>query len=1596
MADILFAEFLADIRAEATSQRDKGDRFERAMQRFLLSDPRYASLLQHVWLWKDFPARADLGYTDTGIDIVAQTYSGEYWAVQCKCYAANAHIDKPEVDTFLATSGRTFTDATSGARVGFANRLWIATTDNWTHNAYETMANQTVPVSILNLSELENANVDWALLADGVQGIAARKAKYSLRPHQQMALQNAQAHYQHSDVGQMIMACGTGKTFTSLRIAENEAKAQGYVLVLVPSIALINQILGEWMAHAEQDMYAICVCSDPKVSKKAAESDTDGGRTQDLALPATTDPARIVHQHLSYQGLRGSTQNLIVVFSTYQSIASIAEAQQQGLPAFDMIICDEAHRTTGVELKGVEKTAFARVHDKTAIRASKRLFMTATPRIYSEDSKTKAQRVEASVASMDDVRTYGEEFYRIGFGEAVEKGLLTDYKVLVFTVRDTDVPLEFQNAVARATDGMEIPADTSAKLVGCINALSKQVWGLGAEDLALIDPGPMKRAVAFCQNIKTSRQISQLFDQVSGDYMQAIPSEQRLRLQSVASRHVDGTMNATQREQQLNWLKSDTDDSCRILSNVRCLSEGVDVPALDAIMFLSARNSQIDVVQSVGRVMRRAEGKKYGYIIIPILIPSDVEPEKALDDNSRYQVIWSVLNALRAHDDRFNAMINKIELNKKRPDKLLIGGMATSYGEHQENNLSVQETQIGFTFPSFEGLQNVIYARLVQKVGERHYWADWAKSVADIASRQIARINRLTQQGSTEAQFAEFLAEMQQSIDKNITRESAIEMLAQHTITAPVFNALFEDYAFAKNNAISTAMELMLEELTQDAHAQADREELERFYASVRKRAEGIDNMEGKQTIILELYNNFFAKAFPKMVEQLGIVYTPVQVVDFIIHSVNDVLSAEFGRQLTDKNVNILDPFTGTGTFITRLLQSGLISHADLPRKYSSEIFANEIVLLAYYIASVNIENAYHDVMQQQEFTPFPGIVLTDTFQTKPEGVDESLTMFDQNSERVGRQNATPLTVIFGNPPYSVGQRSANDNAQNRPYPDLDKRIAGTYAALSDAANKNALYDSYIRSFRYASDRLGDSDGIICFVSNGNWLDGNSTAGFRRSLEHEFARIYVFNLRGDQRTSGELSRREGGKIFGAGSRTPIAITLLVKRKGFQGRAEIFYRDIGDYLTREQKLGILQEKHSFLNGSLDLQRITPNAYGDWISTRNDAFGTFIPLASTKKYDLRTESVFVVHSRGYATAKDAWLYSYSEGELRSRVEGMIKFYNQQLSASEPIFDSTRISWSRSLIEDREKGRRIEYDPSRFGVAMYRPFQKQAFYYGERVIDQRYHNDRLFPSAESDNLVIATTSVGDSQGFSCLMANAFVDLHFVGTSQCFPLYYYEVASESAQTELGMAEEAPAYVRRDGISDAVHKQAVQQCGVSISKEDIFYYVYGLLHSPEYRAAFADDLRKALPSIPLVESAEYFWAFAQAGIELSALHVHYEDVAPLAEVQVVGDCSQTRVEKLRFLAKERKDVILINQHLRLENIPPEAYEYSISGRSAIEWVMDRYQVRVDKASGITNNPNLYGEECGQPQYILNLLQSVIALSVQTQAIVKALPKLEF
>ncbi|MCH1721120.1 DEAD/DEAH box helicase family protein [Streptococcus suis] len=1557
------------INESADTQRDRGTYFEYLVRAYLQHEPTYKNEFRNVWMLSDVPAEYGIPKTDLGVDLVAEKHTGELVAIQAKFY--NHAIQKSNIDSFLSEIGKDY----------YKSGIIVTSTDKWGKNAEKALVDRSDIVR-LGLSDLRNSRIDWTKFSFERPYEVVVKAKKQPRYYQREVIQSALEHFKSNDRGQLIMAPGTGKTFTSLKVAEAMAKEAGKgqytVLYLVPSIQLLTQTLRGWNNDTDMTMSSMAVTSDRNASRGSIKKKDKDEETyiqvkaSDIGYPATTSAKKVVE---NYQELMAyPKKELLVVFGTYQSIDVLSKAQENGFPDFDLIIADEAHRTTGAKALGEEASAFTKVHSNLNVKGLKRLYQTATPKLYGLDAKKKAEDNSIVISSMDDESLYGEVFYRLGFGDAISHDILTDYKLMVLAVDETVVQKDMQKSLSDPENGLNI--DDVGRIIGVWNGMIKR-----ESFTDKVSGEPMKRAIAFSRTIEDSKRLSAQFENVVNDYLNSEDGY------SVNVRHVDGNMNALEKNEALDWLASDdiSEDSARILSNVRFLTEGIDVPNLDAIIFLSPRKSQVDIVQAVGRIIRKFEGKDYGYIILPIVIPSGETPETILDNNKSYDVVWQVLNALRSVDERFEATINKLELNKKKPKNIQIIGVGSApddpdfyTGNDVAEPFVPYQTELELEWEAVEG---AIYGKIVQKVGDRRYLEDWSKDVADIARRHIQGINIILESNPESKQaFERFLHSLQHNINESIDQNQAIEMLAQHLITLPIFDALFGEYGFIKNNPVSSAMEQIVAELSQYGF-EKEQKELEPFYNSVRLRAEGIDNAQAKQKIIITLYDKFFSTSFKSTTERLGIVFTPVEVVDFIVKSVDVVLRKHFGKTIASENVHILDPFTGTGTFITRtlhylksLMDKGEMSYADLVRKYTQELHANEIVLLSYYIAAINIEAVFDDINGEEDYLPFEGIVLTDTFESteSEDTLDDSF--FGTNDKRLKRQQEKPITAIIGNPPYSIGQGSQNDNNQNIAYPKLDKRLSDTYVSKSNATSTKGLYDSYIKAFRWASDRL-KGQGVIGFVTNGNYLNTNSADGLRAGLYEEFNHLYIFNLRGDQRTLGEQSRREGGKIFGSGSRTPVAISILVK-DGSDSH-ELHYYDIGDYLSQKDKLNMISDFGDI--SAIDWQEITPDDNNDWLNQRDPNYQNYTSIVN---------EIFYTISLGILTSRDTWVYGFSKNKTSESVKKLINNYNHELQKLIDVKGDDRlqqvdrnpnyINWSRKLERQFKNHVQLSYSEDKFILGLYRPFVKKWLYYDKMLNDETRPYYKKFGK---NNLAITTSGRGSTKEFSVLITDTISDVNAMSAgSQGFMRYDNEV------------DETQLFQSNDNMNQAFADK------LGLSLDDTFAYVYGLLNSREYQEKYANDLKKDLARIPIVKQKE---KYVEVGKALMDLHLNYEEVPVYDDVDMQLSAQPSyKVTKMKF-AKTRdengksindRSTIIYNSDITISRIPEKTYEYMVNGRSAIEWIMDQYQVKTDKKSGITDDPNDYSTD---EKYIFNLLLRIINVSMQTVDLINSLPKFE-
>ncbi|GAA8112202.1 hypothetical protein HpBT106_10490 [Helicobacter pylori] len=801
-------------------------------------------------------------------------------------------------------------------------------------------------------------------------------------------------------------------------------------------------------------------------------------------------------------------------------------------------------------------------------------------------------------------------------------------------------------------------------------------------------------------------------------------------------------------------------------------------------------------------------------------------------------------------------------------------------------------------------------------------------------------------------------------------------MITSHIITKPIFDAIFGDNI---KNPIAKALDKMVEKLS-TLGLQGETKDLKNLYESVKTEAMHAKSQKSQQELIKNLYNTFFKVAFRKQSEKLGIVYTPIEVVDFILRATNGILKKHFNTDFNDKNITIFDPFTGTGSFIARLLskENDLISDEALKEKFLNHCFAFDIVLLAYYIALINITQAAQN--RDSSLKNFKNIALTDSLDFYEEKNDKGvLPIFEdlkENKEIKSTIEKQNIRVIIGNPPYSAGAKSQNDNNQNLSHPKLEKRVYEKYGKNSTAKVGATTRDTLIQSIYMASELLKDK-GVLGFVVNGSFIDSKSGDGFRKCVAKEFAHLYVLNLRGNARTSGEERKKEGDGIFDSGSRATIAIIFFVKDTSVKNSA-IHYYDIGDYLKREDKLNRLANFTDL--DAINFETIIPNNKGDWINQREDGFDKLIPL----KRDKNSKSVFDINSNGVASGCDPWVYNFSPDALMQNVQKCIDTYNadlkrfnahfreafkqrtkgvksgelyKQLNDKEITTDKTKISWVQNLKMQLIKGKKLDdFSQEKISVSLYRPFNKQYFYYERELSWSFYLMKKIFPDKDAQNVVINTTI----RNFSALVSDAIPDIHFIGDANAYPLYHYD--------DLGNRHYAIS-----GYALNLFRKHYEDN--SIAEEEIFYYIYAIFHHKGYLEKYKNSLTKEEPRIALSKD---FKELSILGKELAELHLNYEsgEMHASVEYKTLMNAEEKGYYDVETMTK-KGDRIHYNNHIAITKIPKKAFDYVVNGKSAIDWVIERYKKTTDKDSLIENNPNDYKGG----KYVFELLCRVIKLS---------------
>ncbi|GLP60574.1 hypothetical protein HpBGD130_03830 [Helicobacter pylori] len=1158
------------------------------------------------------------------------------------------------------------------------------------------------------------------------------------------------------------------------------------------------------------------MCSDDKVGKGKKNKSDDGIDDINFSeLPLK--PSTRLEDILSVHEKAKKENKRFIIFSTYQSALRIQEAQEMGLDEIDLIICDEAHRTVGAMYSSNErddKNAFTLCHSDDNIKAKKRLYMTATPKVYSESSKAKAKESDNVIYSMDDEEIFGEEIYTLNFSKAIALDLLSDYKVIILAVRSENlsgvtnsVNKKISQLEAKGTklDKKLINNEFVCKIIGTHKGLAKQdliaLDNENKEDNDLQnkkDAAPSQRAINFCKSIDTSKRIKDSFETIMECYDEELKKKSFKNLQ-IKIDHIDGTMNCKVRLEKLEELNEFQPNTCKVLSNARCLSEGVDVPALDSIVFFDGKSAMVDIIQAVGRVMRKAKRKKRGYIILPIALEeSEIKNLDEAVNNTNFKNIWKVLKALRSHDPSlvdeatFKEKIKIFGSNDEKPIDDEEACDEKPQKDKTEPSDPKQAQKTLFDAILLQDLADAVYNVMPTKLGDRNYWENFTKKTGNIARTLNNRLKDIFEKNPEF--FHDFLDSLRGNIHQNIKEDEALDMITSHIITKPIFDAIFGDNI---KNPIAKALDKMVQKLS-TLGLEGETKDLKNLYESVKTEAMHAKSQKSQQELIKNLYNTFFKEAFRKQSEKLGIVYTPIEVVDFILRATNGILKKHFNTDFNDKNITIFDPFTGTGSFIARLLskENALISDEALKEKFLNNLFAFDIVLLSYYIALINITQAAQN--RDSSLKNFKNIALTDSLDIYEEKNDKGvLPIFEDLKENkdikdtIEKQN---IRVIIGNPPYSSGAKSENDNNQNLSHPKLEKRVSEKYGKNSTAKVGNTTRDTLIQSIYLASELLKDR-GVIGFVVNGSFIDSKSADGFRKCVAKDFAHLYVLNLRGNARTSGEARQKEGDGIFDSGSRATIAIVFFVKDKSVPNNT-IHYYDIGDYLKREAKLNLLANFENL--DSVPFEKITPNNKGDWINQRNDGFDKLIPLKRDKT--LQNDSVFDIDSRGVVSGRDPWVYNFSPKILTQSVQKCIETYNADLKRFNEVFreafkqrakgvksgdfykllndkeittDKTKIAWVQNLKTQLVKGKKLDdFSQEKISVSLYRPFNKQYFYDEQELSWSFCSMKKFFPDKSAQNVVINTTI----RNFSALVSDAIPDNHFIGDAKAYPLYCYD----------------------------------------------------------------------------------------------------------------------------------------------------------------------------------------------------------------------------
>jgi predicted helicase len=1486
-----------------------------------------------TYLWHEWASQKGLPLQDTGIDLVAEK-DGELYAVQCKNW--DRAVSWREVGTFVGSLLRKDLNFKGGYLVAKSVSKEV-------EREIERLGKTIITVSADELSEyLDQAK---ALL----EGKPIIKEKKHLRPYQEEAIQSVLEGFKSHDRGKLIMPPGTGKTLVALRIAESFGEGK-LILFLCPSIALLDQSIKAWFRDSELPIHAYAVVSDRGVGR-----DDELNSRSLLSFPATTSAEELL------SAFRLEQDKLNVIFSTYQSLDVIKEAQRRGLPEFDLIICDEAHRTAGVSKR--EETNFKLVHSNENIKGKKRLYMTATPKVFDVEREEK-ERIEeenlVKIFDMSDEEIFGPTFFEYSFKRAIEEGYLSPYRIVVMTVDKKEVQEKLYEYLMLQGS---LSIDDTTKLVGLGKLIKGEVHNEDGTPLNL----SIKRGIVFVNRVFKSKQVAEDFEAVFREYF-GTPSPAEIQ-------HIDGNMSVFEKRGRINWLRQGGEKS-HILTNAKVLTEGIDVPALDFVAFFDPKESVVDIIQALGRVVRKAQNKEFGLVFIPLVVSTDKGDIDEQIERTSYKTLWQVLNAVASLDSAFQSQIRVI---------LIEDGNRTREIDPRRDNVIILDR--GNTQASlFEPIRKYLSTKIVRsfRLGAI-FLRDWAQETAKTAKDLKDHVQiALEKDISFRQKFEELRRALTTFLNESISDQDAINLIVQYILTKPIFDAIFEH-----KSQVDEILDSIFEYFKH--FLQNNIRELDKFYEQVQAKASGLRNEEERQEFLRHLYTNFFSVAFKETTDEVGIAYTPVPLVSFIVKFVNHLVQKHFGKTLDDEGVVILEPFAGMGTFISLAIEN--MDPQKLEEKLQrKEIWANEILLLPYMAMVKNIESTI--ARKTRKHLPFETALWTDSFSLMEklyEKQSPKLPMIipEKFKELIDAQLKAKVNVIISNPPWRAGRENENVGRRNVRYENLRKRIEQTYAKYAKQLGTtlvNSLYDTYIQAIRMASDRI--EEGVIGFVLNNGWLKGLSGRGVRKALSEEFAEVYVYDLKGDARTRGEERRRQAENVFGDQSRAGVCLLFLVKRKDKKGLAKIHYKAVKDYATKEEKFAELREWEDQPD-QIPWQEIQPNQSHDWIDQGEEEFENFVKLGDKRnKHEI---TVFDEYSSGLATGRDAYAYNFSKDAIKEHMQRLIDTFNEHLdrvqsgeimpdNVEEKIErDQRKIKWDGSLkdllFRLREKQR---FKDERVFPAFYRPFVPMWVYFDKVFNNRTYLLPSIFPTPDAENLAIVVSGVGKGRVFDAFITTKMVDISFHTTSVVlFPLYIYT----EVKTLYGTVSQ-----KQDNIPDQalrLFQKALND--ISITKGDIFFYVFGVLSTPSYVERFRNNLSKELPRVPILDS---FREISKLGRELAGLQLAYQryvwavvmkeekgELPEYSNLTITADENALKeyVEKVRLDKGNRE--ITINGKVKVQGIPEFAFECKIGNYPPIRWVSEYLAREEDRDTGIVWDPRIKVEE------FVDIVKKLIAFS---------------